>query len=131
MVLTRLSHAGGSCPLANDRQDNCFECSSEEGGPSQPAQGGRAPLFQKPLPPKRVVQFHLLDLPVELLEKIFSMLSLGEVSKLRIVSGRQGVGWGGVVEWMSEMLRLMTFGILSSGTNCVKFMQSYMPTYQF
>ena len=86
MVLTRLSHAGGSCPLGKDTQDNCFECSSEEGGPSQPAQTGRAHLFQKPLPPKRAVPFHLLDMPVEVLEKIFSMLSFGEVSRLRIVS---------------------------------------------
>jgi len=85
MVLTRLSHAGGSCPLGNDKQDNCFECSSEESGPSQAAPSGRTPLFQKPLPPKRAVPFHLLDLPVELLEKIFSMVSFGEVSRVRIV----------------------------------------------
>ena len=86
MVLTRLSHAGGSCPLGKDKQDNCFECSSEESGPSQAVPSGRAPLFQKPLPPKRVVPFHLLDLPVEVLEKIFSTLSFGEVSRVRMVS---------------------------------------------
>ncbi|KAF0297677.1 hypothetical protein FJT64_004885 [Amphibalanus amphitrite] len=97
MVLTRLSHAGGSCPLGKDKQDDCYECSSEESGPSQPAPSGRAHLFQKPLPPKRAVPFHLLDLPVEVLEKIFSMLTFGEVSRLRISRGppRPGVDIAG------------------------------------
>ncbi|XP_037069317.1 F-box only protein 28-like [Pollicipes pollicipes] len=103
MVLTRLSHAGGACPLGKDKEDDCFECSSEGGG----AQPGRS-IFQKPLPPRRTAQLHVLDLPVEILEKILSVLSFGEVSRLRIVCQKFNLVSGNMLTKSFHLLQNQT-----------------------
>lgn len=72
MVLTRLSHAGELCPL------------ERPGAPVELPAAPSEPEFQRPTTP----QLHLLDLPVEVLQKILLCLSCANISTVRLVCHR-------------------------------------------